>query len=99
LADWNVDDAIQAAFDDGDWEREVEDKRTRKGGEIHIKVELEEGKPVGFRARGAGDQVAYGKMVGKIESVASGVDMTIYEGVPAIATKDVSHQDVYKVSY
>jgi hypothetical protein len=36
-------------------------------------------------------------MEGKMESVASGVDMTIYEELPAIATKDVSHQDVYEV--
>jgi hypothetical protein len=96
-ADWVVEDAIQSALEDGDWEQEVEDGRRRKGGEIRIKVHVEKGVPVGFRAHGAGDQEPYGKMEGKMESVASGVDMTIYEELPAIATKDVSHQDVYEV--
>lgn len=92
-----MEDAIQSAIEDGEWEQEVEDGRRRKGGEIRIKVNLEKGVPVGFRAQGAGDQEAYGKMEGEMECVASGVDMTIYEELPAIATKDVSHQDVYKV--
>lgn len=103
MSDWVLEDAIHAAWEDGEWEKE--DARgtppKQRGGEISIKVALKNGKPVGFCAQGAGDTVPYGKFEnpnGKMASVASGVDMTIYEGVPTSVNKNVSPKDVYQVS-
>jgi hypothetical protein len=59
---------------------------------------MKNGVPIGFRAQGAGDTVPYGKFDnGIMESVASGVDMTIYEEVPTNVSKNVSSNDLYKV--
>ena len=92
IADWILEDAIESARTDGEWEREVEDDR-KKAGDIRISVNVEQGRPVGFRAQGAGVLHAYGKM----GSMASGVDMTIYEGVPTATSKDLSEHDIYEV--
>lgn len=102
LSDWIVEDAIISAREDYEWEEQVDDELKRAGGDIRITVNLKEGVPVGFRAQGAGDTAVYGKMDEaaerkKIESITCGVDMTIYEGVPANATKNVSPQDLYMV--
>ena len=100
MADWVLEDAIHSAWEDGDWQEE-DVKNIKKGGDICIKVNLKNGIPIGFRAQGAGDTVPYGKFdsgSARMESVASGVDMTIYEGIPTNVSKNVSPQDVYEVS-
>lgn len=105
MSDWVLEDAIHAAWEDGEWESADGNNNTPPGksggGQINIKVALKNGKPVGFCAQGAGDTVPYGKYTNpnnKMESVASGVDMTIYEEVPTSVTKNVSPKDVYQVS-
>lgn len=107
LADWVLEDAIHSAWEDGEWQKEDVKTSNKCGGDIRIMVNLKNGVPIGFRAQGAGDTVPYGKFDSRnsspvdsdrIESVASGVDMTIYEDIPTSVSKNVSAQDVYKVS-
>lgn len=96
-----MEDAIHAAWEDGEWqEDDLKQTAQKRGGDICIKVNLKNGVPIGFCAQGAGDTVPYGKYDpnDKMASVASGVDMTIYEGVPTSVSKNVSPKDVYQVS-
>jgi len=97
-----LEDAIQSAWEDHEWQKEdVKQSSQKHGGDIHIKVNIKNGVPIGFCAQGAGDTVPYGKFDpnDKLASVASGVDMTIYEGVPTSVSKNVSPKDVYKVRH
>ena len=98
-ADWVLEDAMQSAWEDSEW-KEEDVKAQKTGGDICIKVNMKNGVPVGFRAQGAGDTVPYGKFDnGRMESVASGVDMTIYEEVPTSVSKNMSSNDLYKVRF
>ena len=44
MADWDVEDAIKSAKEDGDWETNVE--ATGESGLIHITVKLRDGVPI-----------------------------------------------------
>jgi hypothetical protein len=97
-ADWVLEDAMQSAWEDSEW-KEEDVKGQKTGGDICIKVSMKNGVPVGFRAQGAGDTVPYGKFDnGRMESVASGVDMTIYEEVPTSVSKNMSSDDLFKAA-
>ena len=85
MFDWNLDDAIRSAKEDGDWEQDVEPE----SGSIHISVKLQNGIPVDFQATGAGL---------KPQPKAVSTKPVTYDGLPAIATKNVRPQDVYNVS-
>jgi hypothetical protein len=90
---------MQSAWEDSEW-KEEDVKGQKTGGDICIKVSMKNGVPVGFRAQGAGDTVPYGKFDnGRMESVASGVDMTIYEEVPTSVSKNMSSDDLFKVRF
>ena len=85
MSDWNLEDAIRSAKEDGDWEQDVEPE----SGSIHISVKLQNGIPVDFQATGAGL---------KPQPKAVPTKPVTYDGLPAIATKNVRPQDVYNVS-
>ena len=81
---WDLEEAIQSAKEDGDWERDVEPE----SGGIHISVQLQNGVPVSFQTTGAGL---------KPQPKAISTKPVTYDGLPAIATKNVRPQDVYNV--
>jgi hypothetical protein len=83
LSDWVVEDAVRAAIEDGEWERDVIDD-TRRTNNIEIKVVNGQ-----ITAKGAGLQD---------KKSAAPKMMVCSDGMPAIATKTVRPQDVYDVS-
>lgn len=91
LCDWDLHDAVRSAREDGEWEKETVDQNQPTGGNIRITVKCQEGVPLGMTTIGAGIQPRAQPSPSRVETV-------IYEGVPAIATKTVTPQDVYNVS-
>jgi LysM repeat protein len=91
LSDWVLKDAVQSAKEDKEWEREM-DASTLKSGEIRITMNMnnQAGVPR-FNAQGAGLHPK--NKVQKEEKVQVQVQV-----MPAIATKTVKAQDVYKAS-
>lgn len=90
LADWVLEDALQAAKEDREWEKTDQDDL--KAGEIRIRIKHGE-VPVGY-FKGAGIQQ---KEI-KEEATPDKTKLVPTTNVPAIATKSVSPQDVYKAS-
>lgn len=88
LSDWDLEEALRSARDDGEWEREVQDDRDGRSGDICITLKM----GGGFRTKGAGllKKTSSPTTAASTKSVA-----TIYEGIPAVATKDVRPHDLY----
>ena len=90
LADWVLEDAMQAAKEDREWEKTEQDDL--KAGEIRIRIK--HGKiPMGY-FKGAGIQ----QKEMKEETILDKSKVVPTTNVPAIATKSVNPQDVYKAS-
>lgn len=90
LADWVLEDALQSAKDDREWEKAELDGL--KAGEIRIRIK--HGKvPIGF-FKGAGIQ----QKEMKEETNPNRKDVMPTTNVPAIATKSVNPKDIYKAS-
>lgn len=84
MADWNLEEAVASAAEDGDWDREIE---VEKANDILITVKFQEGAvPVPESAEL------------KPQPKASTTKAVTYDGLPSIATKNVRPQDVYNVS-
>ena len=92
MADWDVEDAIKSAKEDGDWETNVE--ATGESGLIHITVKLRDGVPIDLQTTGAGLQ-----QPPKTTTASTIIKPVTYDSLPAIATKNVRPQDVYNVSF
>ncbi len=88
LADWDLQDAIRSARDDGEWEKEM--KGDMKGGEIRITLSVHEGIPA-FNTKGAGCKKQSGQKPPLLRKPIS------QEEIPEIASKSVKASDVYKV--
>jgi hypothetical protein len=80
---WIVEDALRAAMEDGEWEKDLIE--TRNSNDIEIKVVNGQ-----FIAKGAGLKKQ------KTEALKM---MLYSDGIPAISTKTVRPQDVYNVSF
>ncbi len=83
-------DALQAAKEDREWEKTEQDDM--KAGEIRIRIKHGE-VPIGY-FKGAGIQQ---KEI-KEEAASSKTKVVPTTSIPAIATKSVNPQDVYKAS-
>ncbi|GAX27031.1 hypothetical protein FisN_9Lh347 [Fistulifera solaris] len=90
LADWVLEDALQTAKEDREWEKTEQDDL--KAGEIRIRIKHGEF-PIGY-FKGAGIQQK--EIKEKVTSNKTKVVPTT--SIPAIATKSVNPQDVYKAS-
>lgn len=93
LADWDVEEAVRSAQEDHEWEKDVEVVKPTKNKDIRITVKLQDGIPVDFAATGAGLVQPQGNNDDKKKNK----KLTVFDGVPAIATKSVRPQDVYNV--
>jgi hypothetical protein len=101
LADWNLKDAMSSAKEDREWEQEM-DSCSFKSGEIRITMNMRGGIPIGYSAKGAGIQPKVSKAPKeeneKIqEKKKKPAKVTAVSDIPAIATKNVKAEDVYKV--
>ena len=77
-----MEEAVASAAEDGDWDREIE---IEKANDILITVKFQDKKiPVAAEL--------------KPQPKASNTKAVSYDGLPAIATKNVRPQDVYNVS-
>jgi hypothetical protein len=90
LDDWVLKDAVRSAREDNDWEKDI-DANELKSGEIRFTMNK-----MGLHAAGAGIRK-------NVEVKAEPKDekkpkIIAYEGIPAIATKTVKAQDVYKAA-
>jgi hypothetical protein len=98
LDDWILKDAVRSAREDNEWEQDI-DANELKSGEIRFTMNK-----MGLHAAGAGIRKNGG--VEPKEFKAKDEKMTVvekpkviaYEGIPAIATKTVKAQDVYKAA-
>ena len=80
---WIVEDALRAAMEDGEWEKDLIE--TRNSNDIEIKVVN-------------GQLIAKGAGLKKQKTEALKM-MLYSDGMPAISTKTVRPQDVYNVSF
>jgi hypothetical protein len=85
MSDWDLEEAIRSAKEDGDWEQDVEPE----SGNIHITVKVKDGIPFDLQTTGAGL---------KPQPKTISTKPVTYDGLPAIATKNVRPQDIYDVS-
>ncbi len=86
MSDWDLEEAIRSAKEDGDWEQDVEPE----SGNIHITVKVKDGIPFDLQTTGAGL---------KPQPKTVSTKPVTYDGLPAIATKNVRPQDIYDVSF
>ena len=86
MADWDLEEAVSSAREDSEWDKEIEPEA--KSTDIHITVKLKDGLPVDLRTTGAGL---------KPQPTSAPIKPVTYDGLPAIATKNVRPQDVYNV--
>jgi hypothetical protein len=91
-----LNEALQSAKEDREWEREVDDADILKAGQIGIKVNFTGGKP-NLRMKGTGLSHSAG---GKEQETAAKPKkkVVVHAKLPAIATKSVLAEDVYNVS-
>jgi hypothetical protein len=99
LADWILKGAVRSAREDNEWEHEM-DTSAFKPGEIRYT----KGK-MGWNAKGAGIKSTNSRDKQKVEELEElkekelqKTTIVAYEAIPAIATKTVKAQDVYKAA-
>jgi hypothetical protein len=94
LADWVLKEAVLSAKEDREWEQEM-DSCFLKSGEIRITMNMRGGVPVGYSTQGAGIK---SKGTREEEAKKKPAKLKASTDIPAIATKTVKAEDVYKVS-
>jgi hypothetical protein len=87
MADWDLEDAIQTAKDDCDWEHE-DVESSPNSNNIRITVKWKDGIPMDLQATGAGL---------KPQPPSVPTRPIPIDGLTAIATKTVRPQDLYQV--
>jgi hypothetical protein len=90
LDDWVLKDAVRSAREDNEWEQDI-DANTLKSGEIRFTMNK-----MGLHAAGAGIRKNVEPEEPKDEKKPK---VIAYEGIPAIATKTLKAQDVYKAAH
>jgi hypothetical protein len=99
LADWILKDAVRSAREDNEWEQDI-DANELKSGEIRFtmnKMGLHAA-GAGIRKHGSGVEPEGTKAKDEKTTVVEKPKVIAYEGIPAIATKTVKAQDVYKAA-
>ena len=104
MADWVLGDAIASAKEDQEWEKEMAGSSALKSGEIRITKK----KGMPLSTQGAGIQPTSSKDSSSAATEEKEEEEALKpkekvkpikrEAVPAIATKTVKAEDVYKVS-
>ena len=91
-------DAVRSAKEDRELEKEM-DSCSLKSGEIRITMNMKGGVPVSYTAQGAGIRKKNQVDAEKVdeETRKRSVKVTPAKEVPAIASKSVKAEDVYKV--
>ena len=95
LADWSIKDALRSVREDREWEKEEIVDDSLKSGQIGIRVNFNGGK-ASLNMKGAGqspDRSASEKQKQKQKQ-----KVVVHAKLPAIATKSVFAEDLYKVS-
>ena len=90
-----MNEALQSAKEDREWEKEVDDADILKAGQIGIKVNFTGGKP-NLKMKGTG--LSHSGVGNEQETAAKSKKVVVYSKLPAIATKSVLAEDVYNVS-
>jgi hypothetical protein len=91
-----LNEALQSAKEDREWEKEVVDADILKAGQIGIKFNFTGGKP-NLKMKGTGlSHSAEGKEQQTVAKPKKKV--VVHAKLPAIATKSVLAEDVYNVS-
>ena len=107
MADWELKDALQSAKEDREWEKEDADTDDLKAGQIGVKIDFKGGrtllnlKGIGRSPRRKTDQKAEeakeAKEAEPSEKTKSKSKVVVHAAPPAIATKSVLAEDLYRV--
>ena len=105
LADWELQEALQSAKEDREWEQEESQGEELKSGQIGVRINFDGGKPL-LNLKGIGKSTK-NALIGK-KKQNDGEDQSynskpkqkvvVYSTPPAIATKTVMAQDLFNVS-
>jgi hypothetical protein len=100
LADWVLTDAVRSAREDNEWEHDI-DSNLLKAGEIRFtmnKMGLVHAAGAGIQPTVGGKKNQRAEVDEEKTPVVEKPKIIAYEGIPAIASKTVKAQDVYKAA-